>query len=145
MRVNARLDEESQRQIDYLTAATGNAVSQVLRESVSFYYRHVRAQRSGIENLSALIGKGDSGRSDIASDVKRRFAESVSAKHGVAGTQMLPAANPGPASGARSKSSSKTLVRTAAETRAEAHAGTPAGTNAEAPACAARSARTSRR
>jgi len=81
MRVNVRLDEESPRQIDCRTAATAKAVSPVLRESVSLCYRHVRAQRSGIEHLAALIGKGSSGRSDIASNVERHFAQSLSAKH----------------------------------------------------------------
>ena len=92
MRVNARLNEESQQQIDYLTATTGKATSQVLRESVSFYYRHVRAQRAGIEHLAALIGKGNSGRSDIAANVKRQFAESVTTKHRVTGSPEASAA-----------------------------------------------------
>ena len=34
MRVNARLDDESREQIEYLTAATCMGVSHVLRESV---------------------------------------------------------------------------------------------------------------
>jgi Ribbon-helix-helix protein, copG family len=81
MRVNARLDDEAAEQIDYLTRATGQGVSHVLRESVALYYSHVRAQRAGLTHLGALIGKGDSGRSDIASDVKRHLGESLSAKH----------------------------------------------------------------
>lgn len=87
MRVNARIDDESQQQIDYLTAATGKAVSHVLRESVSFYYQHVRAQRAGMKSLFALIGKGDSGREDIASDVKRALGEGLDAKHVAASAQ----------------------------------------------------------
>ena len=81
MRVNARLDEESQRQIDYLTETTGMAVSHVLRESVGLYYRQVRAQRSGIKHLSALIGKGQSGRSDIASAVKLHLGEALAERY----------------------------------------------------------------
>jgi predicted transcriptional regulator len=81
MRVNARLDEESQRQIDYLTETTGMPISHVLRESVGHYYRQVRAQRVGPKHLAALIGKGESGRSDIASDVKRRLSETLAEKH----------------------------------------------------------------
>ena len=82
MRVNARLDEESQQQIEYLTATTGMAVSQVLRESVALYYRQVRTQRSGMRNLAALIGRGESGRSDIASDVKSNLSSIYAEKHG---------------------------------------------------------------
>jgi len=83
VRVNARLDEESQQQIDYLTATTGMGVSQVLRESVALYYRQERARVAGARHLLALVGKGRSGRADIASDVKRHIAEGLAAKHGV--------------------------------------------------------------
>ena len=83
MRVNARLDDESKQQIDYLIAATGMGVSQVLRESVALYYRQARASAGGAKNLLALAGKGSSGRSDIASDVKRHLAEGWAAKHGL--------------------------------------------------------------
>ena len=81
MRVNARLDDEAKQQIDYLTAATGMGVSQVLRESVALYYRQARASASGAKHLLALMGKGRSGRSDIASDVKRHVADALSAKY----------------------------------------------------------------
>ena len=84
MRVNARLDEESQQQVDYLTRATGKPVSAVLRESVALYYRQVRSQRVGIKHLGALIGKGRSGRSDVASDVRNHLADAIDAKHRVA-------------------------------------------------------------
>ncbi|MDQ2926665.1 MAG: ribbon-helix-helix protein, CopG family [Caldimonas sp.] len=80
MRVNARLDDEAAEQINYLTRATGFGVSHVLRESVALYYGHVRAQRAGLIHLGGLIGKGDSGRSDIASDVKRHLGDSLDAK-----------------------------------------------------------------
>jgi predicted transcriptional regulator len=82
MRVNARLDDEAAEQIDYLTRATGRGVSQVLRESVALYYGQVRAQRDGPAQLGALVGKGDSGRSDIASDVKRRLGDDLDKKIG---------------------------------------------------------------
>jgi hypothetical protein len=81
MRVNARLDADAAEQIDYLTRTTGAGVSQVLRESVAFYYGHVRAQRAGLARFGALIGKGDSGRRDIASDVKRHLGTSLDRKH----------------------------------------------------------------
>ena len=81
MRVNARLDEQSQQQVDYLTRATGKPVSVVLRESVALYYRQVRSQRAGIKHLGALIGKGRSGRSDIASHVTTHLADAIGAKH----------------------------------------------------------------
>ena len=81
MRVNARLDEESQQQVDYLTRATGKPVSHVLRESVALYYRQVRSQRVGIKHLGALIAKGASGRADVASDAKTHLTDAIGAKH----------------------------------------------------------------
>ena len=83
MRVNARLDPEAEQQIDYLVAATGMGVSQVLRESVALYYRQARAGVGGAKHLLALVGAGRSGRTDIASDAKRHLGESWSAKHGM--------------------------------------------------------------
>jgi Arc/MetJ-type ribon-helix-helix transcriptional regulator len=83
MRVNARLDEESQAQIDYIVAHTGQSVSHVVRESVRLYYAQIRAQRPALKHLSRLIGKGNSGRSDIASNVKAEISEILQAKHGL--------------------------------------------------------------
>jgi predicted Ser/Thr protein kinase len=83
MRVNARLDDEAREQLEYLTTATGMGVSQVLRESVALYYRQARASATGARHLLALVGKGQSGRSDIASDVKRHVAEVLASKHAV--------------------------------------------------------------
>jgi len=83
MRVNARLDDESQQQIDYLVSHTGQSVSSVLRESVARYYAEVRASRGGLKHMAAMIGKGNSGRSDVASNYKAHVAEAIEAKHGL--------------------------------------------------------------
>lgn len=81
MRVNARLDEATQQQLDYLTQATGLSISSVARESVARYYVEVKRQQPQPSRLLAMVGKGRSGRSDVASDVKRQVAEAVHAKH----------------------------------------------------------------
>ena len=83
MRVNARLDDEAAEQVEYLVAATGEGVSQVLRESVAHYYRHVRSQRAGLVHLGPLIGEGRSGRSDIASNVKKYVGKTLDEKYPV--------------------------------------------------------------
>lgn len=85
MRVNARFEGEAEAQIAFLVQATGMGVSDVLRTSVQHYYDLVRAQRSGLKHLSAFIGQGDSGRSDIAGSYKAHLAEDWSAKHGGTG------------------------------------------------------------
>ncbi len=84
MRVNARLDQEAAEQVEYLVAATGEGVSHVLRESVAHYYRHVKSQKKGLVHFGPLIGKGDSGRSDIASNWKKYLGESLDEKYGLA-------------------------------------------------------------
>ena len=81
MRVNARFDDEAAEQIDYLTRVTGQGVSHVVRESVAHYYTHVKAQKQGLVHLGKLIGKGDSGRSDIASNVKKFVGEYLDEKY----------------------------------------------------------------
>ncbi|WP_395700445.1 ribbon-helix-helix protein, CopG family [Aquabacterium sp.] len=81
MRVNARLDEEAQQQLDYLVSATGESVSHVVRESVRMYYHQVRAKQAGLRHFGPLIGKGHSGRSDIAGNYKQFVAEAIDAKY----------------------------------------------------------------
>ncbi len=105
MRVNARFEGEAEAQIAYLAEATGMGVSEVLRTSVQHYYELVRARRGGLKHLSAFIGQGDSGRSDIASTYKQRLTEGWGVKHGAppepASTVHQPAATwrPGKRSG----------------------------------------------
>jgi hypothetical protein len=83
MRVNARLDEQAQQQLEYLTQATGQSVSVILRESVARYYVEVKAQRRPRMKFLDLAGQGNSGRSDISSNVKKYVGEAISAKHGL--------------------------------------------------------------
>ena len=80
MRVNARLDETTQQQLDYLTQATGESVSHVVRESVAHYYAQVRGQRKPSRFL-AMAGSWSSGRSDTASNVKAVLTEALGAKY----------------------------------------------------------------
>lgn len=83
MRVNARFEGEYERQVEYLTQATGMGVSDVLKASVEYYYQAVRAKdKPQLNNLRAFIGKLDSGRSDVATRYKEMLGEAVAAKHG---------------------------------------------------------------
>ncbi len=84
MRINARLDDDAQQQINYLTQATGQSVSHVVREAVARYYQQTRAQQGGPRRLLAMIGQGDSGRSDVASNIKREVYDALVDKHRLA-------------------------------------------------------------
>ena len=90
MRVNARFDEITQQQLDYLTQATGQSVSHVVRESVAAYYAQVRQQRPP-SRLLELAGQGDSGRTDVASNYKAHVADIIQRKHGLQPLHRLPA------------------------------------------------------
>ena len=83
MRINARLDDEAQAQIDYLTQTTGQSVSHVVREALARYHRDVRASQGGLRHFAKLIGQGDSGRTDLATDYKQLILESIVVKHGL--------------------------------------------------------------
>ena len=81
MRVNARFEGVAEQQVTYLATSTGLKISDVLRESVDFYYRHVRAEGGRLKHLSKWIGKGDSGRSDISANVKKYIDDGLDAKY----------------------------------------------------------------
>ncbi|HEX3397133.1 MAG TPA: hypothetical protein VHS76_10560 [Steroidobacteraceae bacterium] len=82
MRVNARLDGESQRQLEYLLEATGCGVSDVLKASLAHYYSAVRADRAPrLARLLAYVGKSGSGRSDVSVRAKELLTDSTAAKN----------------------------------------------------------------
>ncbi len=80
MRVNARFEGVAEQQVTYLASATGLKVSDVLRDSVDFYYRHLRGEGGQLKHFSKLIGQGDSGRSDISANVKQFLGDDLEAK-----------------------------------------------------------------
>ncbi len=81
MRVNARLDEDAQQQITYLTQATGQSVSHVVREAIGRYHAQVRqSQPRPASKFLALAGTGNSGQTDIAANVKKYVGQAVDAK-----------------------------------------------------------------
>ena len=84
MRVNARFEGVAEQQVTYLATRSGLKVSDVLRDSVDFYYRHVRGQTGQLKHLADCVGQGDSGRSDIAANVKKYVGESLDAKFALA-------------------------------------------------------------
>ena len=89
MRLNARLDDEANSNVEYLTQATGQSVSQVVREALARYRREVQPQRSTLRHFAQAIGNsgnsgsGDSGRSDLASNYKQIVGEIIEAKLGL--------------------------------------------------------------
>ena len=81
MRVNARFEGVAEKQVEYLAATTGQKVSEVLRQSVDYYYQHVRGGSGRLTHLYKFIGKGDSGKSDVSANVKKYLDDSLAAKY----------------------------------------------------------------
>ena len=90
MRVNARFEGTAEQQVNYLATSTGKKVSDVLRDSVAFYYQHMRAEGGKLRYLTPWIGQGDSGRSDIAADVKRHLGADLQTKHALVEDRQQP-------------------------------------------------------
>jgi hypothetical protein len=78
MRINARLDEETQAQLEYITLTTGNSTSHVVRESVAQYYLHVRAQQRPRMRFLDMVSH--SGRTDVASNFKAHVSQIMEEK-----------------------------------------------------------------
>ena len=116
MRVNARLDEATQQQLEYLMQATGQSVSHVVRESVAQYYVQVKRQQVPSRYL-ALAGQWGNKRSGAVSnpvatsnDVKALYTEALRAKYPQhfessphLGTAPATASAPAPPAAPRSK------------------------------------------
>jgi predicted transcriptional regulator len=83
MRINARLDESAQKQLEYLAQATGQSVSHVVRESLARYYAEVSARQRPPMQFLSMVGEGRSGRTDLASTYKQVISDSLAAKHGL--------------------------------------------------------------
>jgi hypothetical protein len=81
-RVNARLDAESQRKIDYIQRRTKHSVSEIIVASLDVYYRALKGTPEGAEQIlrdTGFVG-GASGPSDLSESYKERLTESLSKK-----------------------------------------------------------------
>jgi hypothetical protein len=118
MRINARLDEQTQAQLEYITLSTGSSTSHVVRESVAHYYVKVKQQQARPSRLLAMVGTGDSGRTDIASNVKAHLTEILEKKLGLApsaASLRLGIAPPPSIQGGRARAPVKAKKATATE------------------------------
>jgi Ribbon-helix-helix protein, copG family len=95
MRINARLDEATEKQLEYITQTTGQSVSHVVRESVAQYYAQVRRGQPPSRFLAmAMSGQWRSGYTDTASNVKAVVAEALDAKFPRLSARAAPRAKP---------------------------------------------------
>jgi hypothetical protein len=79
--VNARLDPESQRQLEFLLETTGVGISDVLKASIAHYHAAVRSGHAPrLRHLTAAIGRHGSGRSDISARTHELLSEALDRK-----------------------------------------------------------------
>jgi predicted DNA-binding protein len=84
MRINARLNDEHARKVEYLRAATGQTPSDVVKEAIDHYYTEVSAapkRASQVLERTGFIGCAD-GEPELSTDYKRLLGKSLDAKHG---------------------------------------------------------------
>ncbi|WP_295438147.1 ribbon-helix-helix protein, CopG family [uncultured Thiodictyon sp.] len=84
MRINARLDEDQARKVDYLRERTGQSVTDVIRAAIERYHAQISAQRERPAAVLARTGFVGCGEADanLSRDYKRLLAESLDVKHG---------------------------------------------------------------
>lgn len=82
MRVNARLDENTQRELQQLVRDTGQSVTDVIREAIHRLYLQKAAQTHTVaDDFADLIGCFD-GPADMSVNYKQLLRESLTRKHG---------------------------------------------------------------
>ena len=83
MRINARLDDVSSRELSYLERETGWSVSEIVRKAIKSYSAHFKRAKADPENAlkrSGFIGCAV-GSSDLSQTYKDELHQ-VSEKHG---------------------------------------------------------------
>lgn len=101
MRIIARLDPTVAEQMRYLVAASGRTASHVVRDAIAGEYMRVRGMVApGPQRLFERVRQGgaalgDSGRGDIASNVKAALGDALDAKAGRAPPPPAPRAGRG--------------------------------------------------
>lgn len=82
MRVNARLDDASRRELQQLVRDTGRSVTDVIREAIHRFYLQEAAQNHTLaEDFADLIGCID-GPGELSVNYKQVLRESLTRKHG---------------------------------------------------------------
>lgn len=84
MRINARLDEDHRRKLEYLMRATGSRVSDIIKQAIDVLYERAEQAKGRPERLltsSGFVGCGE-GAEDLSVTYKDELTNSIKAKHG---------------------------------------------------------------
>ncbi len=84
MRINARLDEDHRRKLEYLMRATGSRVSDIIKQAIDALYERAERSRGRPEKLltsSGFVGCGEASE-DLSVQYKDELKKTIPAKHG---------------------------------------------------------------
>lgn len=84
MRINARLDEESQEKIEQIRRVTNKSTTDIIKESVDLYYKSLKlnAKENNKKLLKSLSGIAE-GPKDLSENYKKYLDKDLSGKHGI--------------------------------------------------------------
>ena len=81
MRINARLEELSATQLDFLVTRLGLSVSDVLRQGLDLLYKQQTAQAGQpLRHFSRHVGRYHSGQGNLSVNYKAELAAALNAK-----------------------------------------------------------------
>jgi hypothetical protein len=83
MRINARLDDDRTRKLQYLVSRTGANISEVIKQAIETYYQEVFSRKNKPGNLlhqSGFVGCAD-GDAGLSERYKEAFRQGVEVKH----------------------------------------------------------------
>ena len=81
MRINARLEELSATQLDFLVTRLGLSVSDVLRQGLDLLYKQQTAQAGQpLRHFSRHVGRYHSGQGNLSINYKAELAAALNAK-----------------------------------------------------------------
>ncbi len=85
MRINARLDDETEKELKYIRDATGESVTDVIKHSLTLYSERLKSsqgKKMGELLDSDFVGCAEGPR-DLSSDYKSYLHKALADKHGI--------------------------------------------------------------
>lgn len=83
MRINARLDPDRSRKLDFLLRMTDQKISEILKSAIDLYYEQIRSARprpAEILGATGFVGSARAGP-ELSTRYKERLGESLATKH----------------------------------------------------------------
>lgn len=84
MRINARLDQDSENHLRYLQKTTGKSCTEIVKESLAYYYQSVITDSQSknqqlLKELAGIASGPDDGKGSV--NYKKIIAKAINEKH----------------------------------------------------------------